>query len=295
MAKLRISSKPAFQKLEVFTKRVVTTPFVGSYKSIFRGRGLEFEDYRAYTPDDDASFIDWKATLRANEMLVKEFGEERALDVFLLIDVGSTMVFSSTPKLKNEYAAELASSLCFAILQTGDSVGFALFSNKAIYKSHPMEDTKQFYCLLNELTNPKNYGGSFDLKNAIEFAMAYIRASSVLIIISDFIRLGKNWEILLNMAARKFDIIGVMVRDPRDKTLPAVGNRFLMEDPFSGKQLLIQPDMLRDKYNRAVAKQESMIREAFKKAGAGFVSLSTEQNFSNPIRAYFNRRLREFR
>ena len=89
----------------IIAKKFVNSGFLGSYTSFFRGRGLEFENYRSYTESDDASFIDWKASLRSNNLLVKEYVEERALNVFLLIDVSSKMFFSSTQKLKNEYAA----------------------------------------------------------------------------------------------------------------------------------------------------------------------------------------------
>lgn len=294
MAKLRISSKPSLRKLDIFTKRVISSGVLGSYPSVFKGRGLEFEEYKNYTPEDDASFIDWKASLKSGEILVKKFTEERELSVFLLIDVSSTMFFGSTPKLKNEYAAELASSLCFVVLQSKDSVGFALFSNKIIQKSLPIKDNKQFYLLLKDLTNPKNYGGYCNFKDAIKFAMVNIKPNSILILISDFIGLGKNWERLVRMAAEKFDMTGIMVRDPRDKTLPIVKKLVLLEDIFSEKQLLIQPESIREKYSRYVSRQENMIRDTFKKAGAGFISLSTDKEFQKPIINFFKERLKQF-
>jgi len=93
MAKLRVSLTPAIGKLEVVTKSLVNTKVIGRYKSVFKGRGLEFADYRDYTQNDDASLIDWKASARANKTLVKEFVEERNLNVFLLIDVIYSIVF----------------------------------------------------------------------------------------------------------------------------------------------------------------------------------------------------------
>lgn len=294
MAKLRISLTPALKKLEILTKRFVTSTMLGNYMSVFRGQGLEFEEYKKYTPKDDASFIDWKATLRANELLIKGMGEERELNIFILIDVSSTMFFGSIPKLKNEYAAELASSLCYAILQSDDSVGFALFSNKIIKKSLPVRDTKQLYILLKNLVDTKNYGGICNFKSAIEFTMANLKPNSVLIIISDFIELGKDWEKLLKMASGKFDLVGIMIRDPRDRTLPLVKKMVLVEDISSGRQLLIQPESIREKYSKYVARQEMMIEDVFKKAGAGFIPLSTDKEFSKPIMNFFRRRLKQF-
>ncbi|MBW2989657.1 DUF58 domain-containing protein [Candidatus Woesearchaeota archaeon] len=291
MAKLKISLKPSFKELEVFTKRVVNSGLLGSYLSVFKGQGLEFEDYKHYTTDDDASSIDWKASLRTNNILIKKFAEERELNIFLLIDVSATMFFGSTSKLKNEYAAELASSLCFAILRSGDSVGFALFSNKIKQESFPAKDERQFYLLLRSLTNQKNYGGTCNFKDAIEFTMARIKPNSIVMVISDFIDFGKGWEKLIKVAAGEFDLIGIMVRDPRDKTLPILKNRVLLEDPVSGKQLLVDTNQIAEKYRRYSARQEATIKDIFLKAGADFVSLSTDKDFSGPILSFFHNRL----
>jgi len=293
MAKLRVSLTPAIGKLEVVTKSLVNTKVIGRYKSVFKGRGLEFADYRDYTQNDDASLIDWKASARANKTLVKEFVEERNLNVFLLIDVSSSMVFGSTPRLKNEYAAELATSLCHAILQASDSVGFALFTDKIVYKSAPAMDPKQFYLLSKTLVNTKNYGGGYNFNNAMKFLMDYLKESSVVMIISDFIGLRGDWTHSLRIAAGKLDIIGVMVRDPRDKFLPEDGANVLVQDPFSKKQLLINPDDVRDRYRQYAARNESMIKKEFQKAGFGFISLTTDRDFLKPLLDFFNRRAKE--
>lgn len=294
MAKLKISTTPAIKKLEIFTKRLVGSAFLGGYRSVFKGKGLEFENYRPYTTADDSKTIDWKATLRANEILVKEFGEERELHVFLLIDVGSTMLFGSTSKLKNEYAAELASSLCFAVLQSLDAVGFAIFSNKVIKKYPPIKDNKQLYFLLKSLTDIRSYGGQSNLGKAVESTVGFLKPSAILIIISDFLGFEKNWDKSLMIAAKKFDVVGIMVRDRRDISLPPIDRMILLEDTVSGKQLLIQTNLVREAYRRYAAKQENMARESFKRAGAGFISLSTDKDFSRPVMDYFNLRLKKF-
>jgi len=295
MAKLRISLTPTIRKIEVFTKRFITTNFIGSYKSVFKGHGLEFGGYKLYGPGDDSRLIDWKATLRANEVLIKEFSEERQLNIFLLIDVSSSMVFGSTQKLKSEYAGELAASLCYAVLEADDAVGFALFSDKVTKVYSPVKSNRQFYLLLRELVNLKNYGGGYNLNKALEFMMSCLKSNSILIIISDFIGLGGKWQELLKVAAGKFDVIGIMVRDPRDRTLPAMNNNVLVEDPFSKKQLLICPEAIKEKYKKYVNRQENTLKDIFKNMGASFISLSTDEDFSRPILKYFGTRSKQFR
>ena len=120
---IKLDIPSTLKKLRVVTEELVTGGAITGYKSIFKGRGLEFDGYRSYNDNDDAGYIDWKASKRANKLLVKEFVEERTLKVFFLIDVSHTMVFGSSQKLKNVYAAEIAVSLAQIILNAGDEIG----------------------------------------------------------------------------------------------------------------------------------------------------------------------------
>jgi len=265
---------------------------MGNYKSVFRGRGLEFESYRNYTTEDDSILIDWKASVRTNDLFVKEFVEERNLNVFFLIDVSSSMVFGSTPKLKNDYAAELTSALYYAAVRASDAVGFALFNDKVTKKLYPSMGDKQYYIFLKNISNTINYGGKYNFINAIKFLMTYLKESSVVIIISDFIGLKGPWQHYLKIASSKFDLIGIMVRDPRDKVLPKINDYMVFSGPFSDTQTAVNIDKVRDKYRQYVARQEKMIHDEFVKANAGFLSLTTDKPFTKSLMDFFMRRAR---
>src|SRR3989339_542148 len=217
--KLKVDLGIGLKGLEIFTKGMVNTNFLGNYKSVFKGKGLEFADYRPYMPDDDASLIDWKASVRANQFLIREFIEERNLNVFFLIDVSNSMILSSIPKLKCEYAAELVSCLSYAMLTAGDNIGYALFNDSIVKEMPPTGGLKQFYTFLDILTDPKMYSGNYDIKKAIKFLIERIKERTLVFIISDFIGAQQGWEKDLEIAANKFDLIGIMVRDPIDKAI----------------------------------------------------------------------------
>ncbi|HEC92619.1 MAG TPA: DUF58 domain-containing protein [Candidatus Atribacteria bacterium] len=85
--------------------------FILKYRIIFRGSGIEFAGLREYTPEDDASRIDWKSSARTGKIYVKIFEEERDLDLFLLVDVSNSMLFGTAEKLKSEYATILAATI----------------------------------------------------------------------------------------------------------------------------------------------------------------------------------------
>jgi uncharacterized protein (DUF58 family) len=263
----------------------------GNWNTIFKGQGLEFAGYRAYTFGDDASKIDWGASLRAHEVLVRELEEFRNFNIFFLMDVSNSMLFSSVGKLKAEYAAEMTFSLCFAMMQSGDAIGLGMFNDKLVTRIPPNLGKGTYYRVLRELSNPNNYGGNFDLLKVLQYVSTFLKERSLIIIVSDFIGLKENWNRYLNILSRKYDIIGIMVRDPRDIELPKGAGQFFVEDPYSGERLCIDSGQYAKKYAADNAKQIEFIRNSFEKAKLGFISLRTDQDFQEPLLRYFRKRL----
>jgi len=141
------------------------------YKSVFRGRGLEFESYRVHGIDDDATMIDWKASLRANELLAKQYVEERQLNVYFLVDVSNSMLFGSSDRLKCEYTAEFVASLSHLIISSGDNVGVVMFNDGVAKILHPSASKNQFALVMKFFSDPTFYGGGFDLSKAIDYVL----------------------------------------------------------------------------------------------------------------------------
>lgn len=94
--------------LEIKTKGLVQTVFAGDYHSVFKGRGMNFEDVREYQPGDEIRAIDWNVTARLGTAFVKKFTEERELTVVLVVDVSASGNFGSVVQSKRELAAEVA-------------------------------------------------------------------------------------------------------------------------------------------------------------------------------------------
>ncbi len=290
MAKLNINLIPTIKNLEIISHGLVSTKIIGNYKSTFKGKGLEFSNYRKYTDKDDASLIDWRASLRSNEILVKEFVEERNIEVFFLLDASSSMLFGSQQLLKMEYAAELMAALYYIVLKSGDSAGFALFNDKIITKMRPGQGQEKFYILQKILMDFKLYGGGYDLAYALKFLRHFLKPHTLVIIISDFIGLGKDYENALKIASKEFDIIAMMVRDKHDKTLPTDTGQVVIEDPYSEQQLIIDPLLVKQDYEKYVHAQEEALKKVFIRYRADFLSLQTDENFIKPIITFFNKR-----
>ena len=292
---LNVNIPQAIRELEIAIRTLVFTRIIGRYRSIFRGKGLEFDRYTHYTQMDDSSRIDWKASARANELLMKEYVEERDLQIFFLIDVSNSMVFGSTAKLKNEYTVEMVVSLANFIIREGDRVGFALFNDKVVKEKMPSSGGRQLNLLTRTLLDPDIYGGKFDLDNTLKFLIGHLPDTTALIIIfSDFIG-PRNWARSLKILSQKFEVIGIMISDPRDRTLPATSQEIVLEDPYSGKTLLVDPSLIKEVYEKYAKAQEEQIQEIFTQAKSDFVKIATEKSFVGPLVDFFKQRARKWR
>ena len=295
MEKMNVDIKPKIKKLEIITKKKVKTLLKGNYMSSFKGRGLEFENYREYTPSDDAKSIDWRASVRSNKLLIREFVEERNIQVFFLIDVSSSMLFGSTEKLKNEYVAEFIGALSYTILDSGDSVGFALFNDKVLKFSPPKPGKKQFYVIAKNLMDPKNYGGKYNIEFALRYVFNILPQDTLVVMVSDFIGFKDEWIKRIALASKKFDLIAFMVKDPRDKELPKDSQQVLISDPFSGQVLLIDPSSIREKYGNYVKQQEDHIRSIFRSFGIDMMEITTDKDYIIPMISFFKKRQKKWR
>jgi len=296
MEKLKLDIKDLANRLDLNTKRLFKSTLAGNYQSAFKGDGLEFYGFRKYDQGDDASDIDWKASARSNYLLVKEFVEERSLSVFFLLDVNTTMLFGTKNKIKAQYAAELVASMSYAIVHSSDSVGLGMFNKDIVKNFMPSSGEKQYYTILNNLVDLNLYGKGFDLVNPLKYYTNKLPRGSLLFVVSDFIGLrGQDWISALKIASRKFDVVGIMIRDERDRLLPDTHMEIVLESPDDNRKKIINPKIIKQEYEAYVKKEEARIIEIFKDADAEFIMLTTEMDFVNPLIKFFRKRVRKYR
>jgi len=263
------------------------------YKRIFGGKGLEFDSYRNYSDNDDSSMIDWKATMKNNgEPLVKQYVEERDLNIFFLIDVGDNMVLGSGEKLKNEIVAEITSSLVHLVLVAGDKAGFALYSDKTKVIKLPGAGINKFYSFVKEISDVKNYGGKSDLAQTIKFVQPYLKDVSAVFIVSDFLRVDDECLIELKKFMIRKETIGLMVRDINDNQISDIRNEVVVEDISSGEQLLIDPRLIKQEYEKNALEQKQKVLGTFKKTGSDIIELYTNNDFIFPLVNFLMRRVK---
>lgn len=295
MKKLKIDIKDLSNRLDVSTKKLFKSTLVGNYQTAFKGEGLEFYGFRKYFASDDANKIDWKASMRGNNLVVREFVEERSLNVFFLLDASSTMLFGTKDKLKAQYAGEFVASLGYAIMYASDSVGLGMFNEKIVKNFVPTSGEVQYYNILKSVVNLNLFKKGFDLVKPLEYYTSQLNQGTLFFIVSDFIGLkGQDWIKSLQIGAKKMDIVGVMVRDERDRALPSEFLEVVLESPDDNRKKVVDPSAIRSEYESYVKREEERIGEIFKEAGAEFLFFTTEQDFVNPLIKFFRRRLLKY-
>jgi uncharacterized protein (DUF58 family) len=262
------------------------------YKILFRGKGLEFESYRDFNPDDDASDIDWKASSRTQKLLVKQYKEERDLKIIFVVDIGSNMVFGSTEKLKAEYITELVAAFAKIILDNNDRIGFILFSDKIKHFIGPRMGERHFQFFIDLLSRADTYGGVSNIDLALDFAAMYLDKSiNSVIIVSDFLKVSRETEKKLSSISQRFETIIARVRDPLDFTMPDIEGEITLENPMTHEQVIVNPKVAKRAYEAYAREQSKLVEEIFKKSGADYVDLITNVKFTVPLAMFLKERV----
>jgi uncharacterized protein (DUF58 family) len=287
--KFQLDFEKTISQFEQALKRFQTRKVI--YKSVFRGKGLEFDSYRNFEPDEDASMIDWRASLRANKLLAREYIEERDLNIYFILDVSSSMLFGSQKKLKAEYVAELIAAMSHLIVNSGDSAGLIMFNNDLVKLIRATKSKDQFYLITKFLSYPSLYGGNINFKNVFDKILGgLIPPLSIVIIISDFINLNQNFEKQLKILGTKFETMGFMVRDPLDNSLPETNYQIVLQDPSSNRQMLVDTAIAAEEYKMSSLHQKNMVKKLFSESGIDLLELHTDQPFVLPIASFLKTR-----
>src|SRR6267143_822043 len=222
--------------LEIKTRGLVETAFAGDYHSVFKGRGMNFEDVREYQPGDEIRAIDWNVTARLGSPFVKKFTEERELTVVLVVDVSASGNFGSVSQSKRELAAEVACLLAFSAIRNNDKVGLLLFSDRVELCISPRKGRSHTLRIIREILFFEPAGRGTAPALALDYLNKVVTRRAVVFFVSDFQTSDFSRE--LSVSGRRHDFIAVHVQDQREEMLPNVGI-ITLEDAETGEQLEI--------------------------------------------------------
>lgn len=285
------------RQIEVRTNRLVNDSLAGSYQSVFKGRGMNFDEVREYVPGDDIRTIDWNVTARTGIPHIKKFTEERELTIMLMIDISGSGEFGSSDISKRELMAELGSVLAFSAVRNNDKVGLVLFTESPELYIPPKKGRGHILRIIREILYFKPKGVKTDLKGTLDFVNRVMKRKCVSFLISDFALPGVFEEELqllqpkLQITNRRHDLISLIVTDPREYELPDVG-WITLEDAESGDQVEVNTSdpEVRNRYSSITASRMKMVHKSMRLAGVDLLDLRTDRSYLPPLLGFFRDR-----
>ncbi len=317
------------RRLQVKTGRQVSDVLAGAYHSVFKGRGMEFDEVRPYVPGDDVRTIDWNVTARTGETFVKRFVEERELTVMLLVDISPSQDFGSAHRSKREAAVELSALLAFSAIKNQDKVGLLLFHGdteqyipprngqkhalRVVREvlAHGRSDTpapfqagnplgiplsviRRFRELVTRRRRDVSRSRSTNIAHALEFSRRVLPRKVVLFLISDF--LDDGYIDMLRHANRRHDVICALVNDQRELSMPAAG-LITLEDAETGALRTIdtRSKAFRKSVEEHSAERIAGLQSSLRASKVDLLQIDAAKPVIDPLLEFFRMRERRLR
>jgi uncharacterized protein (DUF58 family) len=282
------------QHIQIVANRTVNDLLAGQYKSVFRGRGMEFDEVREYQPGDDVRTIDWNVTARSGTPYIKRFCEERELTVLLLVDVSASGVFGSVERSKLDLVVEMSALLMFSALKNNDKVGLLTFCDSVLDFFPPRKGKANVLRLIRQLVSVEPVARGTNLEAALDYLNRIQKRRAVVFLISDF--LAPAAPHALAVANKHHDLVAVSVGDPRENVLPDVG--FLsLRDAETGRIVKVDTrhPQVRSLFQRRASARDAELATRLRKAGVDQLAIRTDEDYQKSLRRFFHMRERRFR
>ena len=315
------------RRIQLRTGRQVADVLAGAYVSVFKGRGVEFDEVRPYVPGDDVRTIDWNVTARMGAPYVKRYVEERQLTVLLIVDMSASLDFGSAERSKREAAVELSALLAFSAIYNDDKVGLLLFHGEVDQFIPPRKGQKHALRVVREVLArgeetsavrprdralaalPRALGSRFaqlrersrgarrrstNIAHALEFCRRVLPRRAVLFLISDF--LDDGYLDALRGANRKHDVVAVRVTDRRESEFQGAG-LVTLEDAETGERRLVDTSSaaLRAALAQDADARAEALHRSLRGSGIDVVSIDATGSVVEPLLAFFRMREKRIR
>jgi uncharacterized protein (DUF58 family) len=286
------------RRLELHARRMASAPFVGEYKSAFRGTGLEVDSLRRYEPGDDVRAIDWNTTARTGELQVKVYREEREQSLYVLLDASASQQFGTGPQRKLRYGLEVAALLGYAALHSGDRFGLVLGTNQ-LEAHFPARKGRAH--LLNALsrtlsTTPAATGT--DLVPALEHLLRTGGRHAHIVVVSDFLTPSPGLDRTLGRVAQAHHLLLVRLQHPQE-ALTAGQGVLPVQDAETGRQRLLFTGLslpwrkpTATSLAQAFQVADQRLQALSKRLGCGYIRLHTHRDPVGPLQRYFAQQVR---
>lgn len=291
--------RAGMRQLEIRTRRMVEDGMAGAYHSVFKGRGMDFDEVREYSPGDEVRTIDWNVTARAGRVFVKKFTEERELTLLLVVDISASGNFGSGGLSKRDLAAEVASVLAFSAIRNSDKVGLILYTDRIERYLAPKKGRRHVLRVVRDILFHEPQGVGTDTVKTLDAMNSMLHRRAVVFLISDFETSGDpaaaraSLRRAVRQTGRRHDLIAIHVEDPREKELPDVG-LIALEDAETGEivELDTASAAVRKRFNELSMERARRLLTDLRAEGIDTVQLRTDVPYMPALQRFFKSRSR---
>lgn len=299
-AREAVSSRPVsrdllrrLRQIEIITNRLVDEQLAGQYHSVFKGRGMSFDEVRPYSPGDDIRHIEWNVSARAGQVFVKQFIEERELTVLLLVDASASLSFGTREQSKISDAAWLSALIGFSAIRNQDRVGLIAFTEQdddtpdeesLLFvppkkgRSHSLRivrDVMAFEAWAEERIRARRAQPRSDSRTRLETALSFMnhvtKRRAVAFLISDF--RAEGYEQALAITNQRHDVVPIVMSDPGERELMGGGITYC-EDPETGAVFPIYVSgKARQRYALDAARFDARLQRQLARYGMATITL----------------------
>ncbi len=287
------------RRLEIRTRRMVNDSLAGAYHSVFKGRGMNFDEVREYSPGDEVRSIDWNVTARTGRTFVKKYTEERELTIFLIVDISASLNFGSAAMSKRDLAAELASVLAFSAIRNSDKVGLLLYTDRIERYLPPKRGRRHVLRAVRDILHHAPEGVGTDSIRALDVANRVLHRRAIVFLISDFEvprespAARTQLRRAMRQTNRRHDLIAVQVEDPRERELPDVGI-VALQDAETGETVEVDTASraVRERFTEKSLERGRQLVSDFRSEGIDTLRLQTDAPYLPALQRFFKTRER---
>jgi len=284
------------RRLEITSKKLVDGLMQGEYRSIFKGRGIEFSEVREYQIGDDVRTIDWNVSARMNRPFVKEFIEERDLSIIVLFDISESNSFGTNERIKKDIGLEIGATLLYSALKNNDRIGLLLSTEVVEKFIPPAKGKKHFLRILREMVNSQRKFKGTNLAPSVEYLNKILKKRTIIFLISDFMDDLEKLSKPLRILRYRHDVIAIKISDPRELDIPNVG-LVELEDAETGEQILVDtsdPEFIKA-FSQKIEEDKRILSHLMKKNKIDLINVTSGKEWVKDIKMFFEKRKRRTR
>jgi uncharacterized protein (DUF58 family) len=281
------------RQIQIYTSRAVDASFAGQYESVFKGRGMQFDEVREYMPGDDIRTIDWNVTAKTGKAYIKRFVEEREMTVIFAVDLSASGQFGTVNKTKNELAAEFCAVLAFAAAKNNDKVGLLIFTDQIELYIPPKKGSGHVLRLIRELLYFKTPRRKTDISMALDYVAKVTRKKAAVFLVSDFIE--SDFKKSLGLLNKRHDVIAVPVRDRVEISMPSVG-LIELQDAETGQIILVDTSSskFRNQYGQESSSRFGELKNLLRSLKVDCIPVTTDKTYIQDLVRFFHVRNRRY-